>query len=113
EGDTLRVLAAVAAAIDHVLGERKRKISGQRPGQRVMRESDRVVRLGEREVALAIGREGEALMAQFAKERKAHRLTSSWKPGDPCWSGTFDGRPVAVQVRPALNGFDLAHRGVE
>src|SRR5215813_10625501 len=29
---TARVLAAVAAAIDHVLGERKRRISGQRPG---------------------------------------------------------------------------------
>src|SRR5215470_3330538 len=113
EGDTLRVLAAVAAAIDHVLGERKRRISGQRPGQRVMRESDRVVRLGEREVALAIARDGEALTVQFAKEKKAHRLTSSWKPGDPLWSGTFDGRPVAVQVRQVLNGFDLAHRGVE
>jgi propionyl-CoA carboxylase alpha chain len=25
----------------------------------------------------------------------------------------MDGRPVAVQVRPALNGFDLAHRGIE
>jgi propionyl-CoA carboxylase alpha subunit len=112
EGDTLRVLAAVAAAIDHVQGERKRKISGQRPGQRVMRESDRVVRLGEREVALAIAREGEALTVRFAKEKKGHQLVSSWKPGEPLWSGTFDGGPVAVQVRPVLNGFDLAHRGV-
>src|SRR5262245_19441471 len=113
EGDTLRVLAAVAAAIDHVLGERKRRISGQRPGQRVMRESDRVVRLGEREVALAIAREGEALTVRFAKAKKGHQLVSSWKPGDPLWLGRFDGRPVAVQVRPVLNGFDLAHRGVE
>ena len=31
EGETARVLAAVAAAIDHVLGERKRQISGQMP----------------------------------------------------------------------------------
>jgi len=113
EGDTLRVLAAVAAAIDHVLGERKRRISGQRPGQRVMRESDRVVRLGEHEVALAIAREGETLTVRFAKQKKGHQLVSSWKPGDPLWSGTFDGRPVAVQVRPVLNGFDLTHRGVE
>jgi propionyl-CoA carboxylase alpha chain len=112
EGDTLRVLAAVAAAIDHVQGERKRKISGQRPGQTVMRESDRVVRLGEREVALAIARAGEALTVRFAKEKKGHQLVSSWKPGDPLWSGTFDGGSVAVQVRPVLNGFDLAHRGV-
>src|SRR5262245_12984197 len=113
EGDTLRVLAAVAAAIDHVLGERKRRISGQRPGQRVMRESDRVVRLGKQEVALAIAREGETLTVRFAKQKKSHQLVSSWKPGDPLWSGTFDGRPVTVQVRPVLNGFDLAYRGVE
>jgi propionyl-CoA carboxylase alpha subunit len=113
EGETLRVIAAVAAAIDHVLGERKRKISGQRAGQMVVRESERVVRLGEREVALTITREGEALAVHFAKQKKGHHLVSSWKPGDPLWSGTFDGRPVAVQVRPTLNGFDLSHSGVE
>jgi propionyl-CoA carboxylase alpha chain len=113
EGETLHVMAAVAAAIDHVLGERKRRISGQRPGQTVVRESARVVRLGEREVELAIAREGEAHIVRFASEKKGHRLVSSWKPGDPLWSGSYDGRAIAVQVRPALNGFDLAHRGVE
>jgi len=117
EGETLHVMAAVAAAIDHVLGERKRRISGQRPGQTVVRESARMVRLGERDVELTIVREGEAHLVHFAAEKKGqktgHRLVASWKPGDPLWSGTYDGRPVAVQVRPALNGFDLAHRGVE
>jgi propionyl-CoA carboxylase alpha chain len=116
EGETLHVIAAVAAAIDHVLGERKRRISGQRPGQTVVRESARVVRLGEREVELTIAREGEAHIVHFAGEKKGqkgHRLVSAWKPGDPLWSGSYDGRAIAVQVRPALNGFDLAHRGVE
>src|SRR5882724_5718181 len=115
EGETLHIIAAVAAAIDHVLGERKRRISGQCPGQTVMRESARVVRLGEREVELAIVREDEAHLVHFAAEKKGqnkgHRLVSSWKPGDPLWSGSYDGRAIAVQVRPALNGFDLAHRG--
>jgi len=32
EGEVARRLAAVAAAIDHVLGERKRQISGQLTG---------------------------------------------------------------------------------
>jgi propionyl-CoA carboxylase alpha subunit len=113
EGETLHVMAAVAAAIDHVLGERKRRISGQRPGQTVVRESARVVRLGERDVELAIAREGGAHLVRFASEKKGHRLVSSWKPGDPLWSGSYDDRAIAVQVRPALNGFDLAHRGVE
>jgi propionyl-CoA carboxylase alpha chain len=117
EGETLHIIAAIAAAIDHVLGERKRRISGQRPGQTVVRESARVVRLGEREVELAIAREGEAQLVHFAAEKKGqnkgHRLVSSWKPGDLLWSGSYDGRAIAVQVRPALNGFDLAHRGAE
>jgi propionyl-CoA carboxylase alpha chain len=40
-------------------------------------------------------------------------LASTWKPGDPVWSGHFDGRQIAVQVRPVANGFLLAHQGVE
>ena len=117
EGEMLQVMAAVAAAIDHVLGERKRRISGQRPGQTVVRESARVVRLGEQEVELIIAREGDAHLVHFTAEKKpqkkGRRLVSAWKPGDPLWSGSYDGRAIAVQVRPALNGFDLAHRGVE
>jgi propionyl-CoA carboxylase alpha chain len=114
---TARVLAAVAAAIDHVLGERKRRISGQRPGSAVTREQRRAVRLGESEIALDITREGDALVVRFEtagkRRRLSHMLMSAWKPGDPVWSGTIDDRPIAVQVRPALNGFDLSHRGVE
>jgi len=114
---TARVLAAVAAAIDHVLGERKRRISGQRPGSAVTREQRRAVRLGESEIALDITREGDALVVRFEaagkRRRLSHILMSAWKPGDRVWSGTIDDRPIAVQVRPALNGFDLSHRGVE
>src|SRR5262249_46404286 len=65
EGESARVLAAVAAAIDHVLGERKRRISGQQPGAAVTREQHRVVRVGEREIALEIVRAGDALAVRF------------------------------------------------
>ena len=47
-----------------------------------------------------------------AKARLRH-LHSDWKPGDPLWSGTIDGEPVAVQVRTIPNGFALSYRGVE
>jgi propionyl-CoA carboxylase alpha chain len=40
-------------------------------------------------------------------------LASRWRPGDPVWQGTIDGEAISVQVRPVLNGFDLAHRGAE
>src|SRR5208337_4481782 len=39
-------------------------------------------------------------------------VASAWKPGEPVWQGTVGGKPVAVQVRPILNGFGLLHSGV-
>jgi propionyl-CoA carboxylase alpha chain len=117
DADAARVLAAVAAAMDHVLGERKRRISGQRPGTAVTRERRRAVRLGDQEIMLDIAREDDALAVRYAgagkSRRSSHVLVSAWKPYDPIWSGTIDDRPISVQVRPVLNGFDLAHRGVE
>src|SRR5262249_17785505 len=56
EGEPARVLAAVAAAIDLVLGERKRRISGQLGGRQVTRESQRAVWLGEKEIKLEVKR---------------------------------------------------------
>jgi propionyl-CoA carboxylase alpha chain len=137
--DVARVLAAVAAAIDHVLGERKRQISGQRDGRGWRRESDRVVSLGDRAYVLNVGsgtvafgsgqrgrrpparhdgilvrfRDGGGSRGSIPSNSKGHRLHSNWRPGDPLWSGTIDSHPIAVQVRPVLNGFELTHRGVQ
>jgi propionyl-CoA carboxylase alpha chain len=38
-------------------------------------------------------------------------VRSGWCPGEPVWTGTVDGEPVAVQVRPLLNGMMLSHAG--
>ncbi|MGA7489533.1 MAG: acetyl/propionyl/methylcrotonyl-CoA carboxylase subunit alpha [Xanthobacteraceae bacterium] len=135
QGETARVLAAVAAAVDHVLGERKRRICGQQPGSAVTREHRRAVRLGDGELVLditrpdpgsardrqstapksaAAGLDRDRLAVQFEGEERGPRLlASAWKPGDPTWSGTIDDRRIWVQVRPVLNGFHLSHRGVE
>jgi propionyl-CoA carboxylase alpha chain len=132
EGETARTMAAVAAAVDNVLGERKRRISGQQSAHRVTREKLRCVQLGDNHIKLTITRAdlhdlagsqpsiGEKPHAaqfevRFAEEdrSKTHLLISQWKPGDLVWSGTVDRRPVSVQVRPILNGFELFHHGVE
>ncbi len=131
--ETANVLAAVAAAIDHVLGERKRRISGQAAGRAVSRERRRAVRLGDSEVSLEIMRSDsgashdhepavnssnahpdDVLVVDVLGAGAArHVLASSWRPGDLVWHGTVDGEAIAVQVRPVPNGFELAHRGVE
>ncbi len=115
EGERAEVLAAVAASVDHVLGERKRRISGQMDGHRVTRESRRAVWLGDREYKLEVKRENGTIEVRFPGNDKdgPRHLQSGWKPGNALWSGTINSHPVAVQVRPIPNGFALAYRGVE
>jgi propionyl-CoA carboxylase alpha chain len=112
DAEQAAVLASAAAAIDHVLGERKRRISGQLAGAAVTRESQRAVWLGEQEFRLEVKRDNGTIEVRFPKG-KAHKVQSNWQPGDPLWSGTIDGRAASVQVRTIPNGFALAYRGVE
>jgi propionyl-CoA carboxylase alpha chain len=116
-GEIARRLAAVAAAIDHVLGERKRQISGQMNGRAVTREGRRAVWLDRDEILLDVARDGDAIAIRFVDADggvgKARQLLSRWVPGRPVWQGTLDGHPVALQVRPVANGFRLAHQGFE
>jgi propionyl-CoA carboxylase alpha chain len=113
DGERAGIIAAVAAAIDHVLGERKRQISGQMDGRRVTRERRRAVWLGSDQYALDVTRENGAIAVRFFDAGQAFRLQSDWAPGDPLWSGFVNGKRVAVQVRSVPNGFDLDYRGVQ
>src|SRR5438093_1490444 len=65
DGEIARRLAAVGATIDHVLGERKRQISGQMSGRLVQRERRRAVWLGHNEIALDVAREAEGIPVRF------------------------------------------------
>src|SRR6266568_3639923 len=117
EGEVARRIAAVGAAIDHVLGERKRQISGQLTGRLVQRERRRAVWLDREEIALDVAREADGIAVRFigadALPGNPHQLVSPWTPGEPVWQGSIDGLFVAVQARPIANGIRLAHQGVE
>jgi len=114
QGEAAKVLAAVAAAVDHVLGERKRRISGQLGGKTVTRESERAVWLGDKQIRLTVKRENGVIEVRFHDSKvRASRVVSDWKPGAPVWSGTVDGHPATAQVRTIPNGFALSYRGVE
>jgi propionyl-CoA carboxylase alpha chain len=114
DGEPADVLAAVAAAIDHVQGERKRRISGQLSGRSVTRESQRAVWLSGREIKLEVRRDNDVIDVRFKRTKAAVReLRSNWKPGDLVWNGTIDSHPIAVQIRTVANGFALTYRGIE
>src|ERR1700709_2209536 len=91
EGEIARRLAAVGAAIDHVLGERKRQISGQLNGRLVQRERRRAVWLGRDEIALDVAREADGIAVRFigtdGLPGNPHQVVSNWKPGQPVWPG--------------------------
>jgi propionyl-CoA carboxylase alpha chain len=110
EGAAARVISAVGAAIDYLLNERKRGISGQmRPGV-VKFERDRVVMLGSERNAVAISEEDGATIVSFADGERVS-VASSWTPGHPVWTGTVGASLVAVQVRMIPNGVRLIHSG--
>jgi len=110
-GAMARTIAGVAAAIDHVMGERKRRISGQL-NSAVTRERRRAIWLSSEELHADVAHEGDAITVLF-EDGNSHVLSSNWIPGVPVWSGTLDGAAVALHVRMIPNGFELAYRGIE
>lgn len=117
EGEVARRIAAVAAAVNSIYGERKRQISGQLIGRPVTRAGRRAVWLEREEIALDVARDGDVVTVAFVgadgKTGAPHKLSSSWKPGVPVWEGTIDGHNVAMQVRPQTSGIRIAHQGYE
>ena len=116
--DERLVLAAVAAAIDHVQNRRRRHINGQLGGPEVRFAADRIVAFSGTTLALRVSeREDGALVFTASESGKSNAaatemvVNSDWWPGDPIWRGQVNGRDLSVQVRPFMNGANLRHGG--
>jgi propionyl-CoA carboxylase alpha chain len=53
------------------------------------------------------------LLGADDKPQETLEIVSTWSPGEPVWTGRVGGKQVTVQVRPILNGNNLAYRGVQ
>jgi propionyl-CoA carboxylase alpha chain len=119
EGEIRDVLAAVAASIDHLSNQRRRAITQQMHGEKVCFAETRIVELGDERVKVTVAGGLDSpitvTLGGKGKGQKARKieLSSSWWFGAPVWEGKVDGKPVAVQVRPILNGAMLTFQGVE
>jgi len=118
-GEVRDTLVAVAASIDHLSNQRRRAITQQMHGEKVRFAETRIVELGEERVRVTVagGFDGPMTVTlggkgTSEKERRIE-LASSWWFGAPVFEGTIGGKPVAVQVRPILNGVMLTYQGVE
>ena len=113
-GGAERVIAAVATHVDHVMNMRKREISGQlRAPGRLTFDLARVVAFGKTRIALTVEPRGDGLDLAFAQSGARLSVASAWTPGEPVWRGEIDGRAVCAQLRPLLNGFEIAHGGAQ
>ncbi len=116
--DELDTLAVVAASMDHTNNLRRRRINQQISGDAVQFAHRRTVRLGasERYLDIAGGDDGRPFRVTFLNPNgdpgAPIETASSWWPGEPIWSGTISGRQISVQVRPLINGAELAWRGI-
>ncbi len=114
DGPERDAIVAVAAAIDHMSNLRRRAITLQMHGEPVRFAEIRIVELAgaAEKVTVEGGIEG-LLAVTFGGDGRKVNLESSWWFGQPVWEGRIDGRPVSVQVRPILNGYEITYEGVE
>jgi propionyl-CoA carboxylase alpha chain len=115
-GEDLDVLAAVAVAVDHLSNNRRRAITQQMDGPPVRFSERRIADVGGTLVAARVeGTLGHPTRVTLVDAKGIRRKTldvdADWWPGQPVWRGKVGDRRVAVQVRPILNGYDLACRG--
>ena len=111
-GETARRIAAVAAAIDHVMNARKREITGQiRSPRAVTFQEQRAIVLQDQYFNVTMCSGVDDFTVEFDNGTSL-RLTSDWVPGDLVWEGRVEGAEVAVQVRQIFNGINLNHAGV-
>ena len=117
QGEELDILAAVAIAIDHLANVRRREITDQMAGPAVHFSSRRVANVGGALVAARVeGTLGHPAKVTLVDAKGIRRTTldvdADWWLGNPLWQGHVGKRRVAVQVRPILNGYELAYRGL-
>jgi propionyl-CoA carboxylase alpha chain len=117
QGEDLDILAAVAVAIDHLANVRRREITDQMAGPVVHFSTRRVADVGGALVAARVeGTLGHPAKVTLVDAKGIRRTTldvdADWWLGNPLWQGHVGKRRVAVQVRPILNGYELAYRGL-
>src|SRR5690606_33926706 len=113
-----RRLAAVALAIHLVERERRAALPGRlRPGEALPWRADwTVILYNERLTVKAVsGQTKVPAEIEMVLEEGGAPVTvaSAWSPGEPVWRGAIGGESIFVQVRQAVGGVRLFHRGAE
>jgi propionyl-CoA carboxylase alpha chain len=111
----LQVFAAIAASIDNLSNERRKRISGQLSSRGYVFPPRRIVLLNGQEISVevaALGREtAVGILDKKGVETEKLILVSSWKPGEAVWRGTVNGEKISAGLQFFTNGLWLSRAG--
>ncbi|MEO8668112.1 MAG: biotin/lipoyl-containing protein, partial [Bauldia sp.] len=100
DAERLRFLALIALSIELKRRRRLTGLNGHINGEGNGAGAEWIVAIGDQQIALTAAEAAEATV-------------TDWRPGEPLWSGTVEGEPLTVQVRPGLQGLRLSWRGID
>ncbi|MDH3715161.1 MAG: acetyl-CoA carboxylase biotin carboxylase subunit, partial [Gammaproteobacteria bacterium] len=104
------LLFAIAVAVHQRMLEKQAGISGQLPGRTANLCRDWVVVNHGHETAVSIDGGSDSFDVDIDDTR--YRVRSTWRTGEPLFTGTVNGRSVCVQIERKGIGYRLAHDGV-
>jgi len=109
--DDKAVLIAIAATVHRRCAERAAQVSGRLPERAGAAGDNWVVCLGDEQhpVTVVLGDDG----AEVSLGKSTHEVRGDWRPGEPIFRGSVDGREVRLQVDGEGAGYRLAHAGAE
>ncbi|MBB3607815.1 acetyl/propionyl/methylcrotonyl-CoA carboxylase subunit alpha [Rhizobium sp. BK602] len=113
-GKDIAVLAAIALSCGLIdSGRRERYADRLRPAAGPLRE-EWVVKLGADYIPITLvdGLVTIPFEMDMRIDGKTLAVAADWRPGEPVWTGTVDGRKVTAQIRAVLNGLRIDWQGL-
>ena len=110
--DTLRRIAASAAAMNRVSEIRRTRVSGRMDNHERRVGTDWVVTLQGESHAVTIAADQGGSTVSFA-DGAAMRVTSDWTPGDRLAALNVDGQTLVLKVGKVSGGFRIRSRGAD
>ena len=110
--ETLKKVAAAAAAMNRVSEIRRTRVSGRMDNHERMVGSDWVVTLQGAALAVTIDADHDGATVSFA-DGSALRVASDWTPGQSLAVLSVDGAPLTLKVDPITSGFRIRTAGAD
>jgi propionyl-CoA carboxylase alpha chain len=110
--ETLRKVAASAAAMHRVVEIRRARVSGRMSNHERVVGTDWVVKLQNQSYTVEIAADKQGATVTFA-DGTACRVTSDWVPGRSLAILDLDGERMALKVNSATEGFRIRYRGAD